>query len=71
MERVKMPENLILHQPDDNRAVCIKETWEVEYWMKELHYTMKNLIREIHEAGLTAKNVRRWLDDKIYIEKLK
>jgi len=47
--------------PQDAARINVHESWELEYWCKELGVTPEVLRDAVHQVGPMAKDVRRHL----------
>lgn len=47
--------------PADRTRINVHESWELEYWCKELSVTPENLREAVQAVGVMAAAVRRYL----------
>jgi hypothetical protein len=56
-----MSDNLQRRQPEDKRFISLSESWEIEYWTKELGVTEAQLRDAIRQVGNGSAAVRKHL----------
>lgn len=53
-----MPDDLTRRQPEDPNKININQSWEIEYWSKELRIPSKKLIELVEKVGPLVENVK-------------
>lgn len=56
-----MSDNLNRRQPEDPKKINKNQSWEIEYWCKELNCTRDELLAAIKEVGPYVKDVKKYL----------
>jgi hypothetical protein len=57
-----MADNLKDRGPQDRARINVNETWEVQYWTKELGVTEERLRKAVQKVGTSADAVRKELN---------
>lgn len=59
-----MSDDLKNRGPQDRARINVNESWEVEWWCKELGCTAAQLREAVKEVGVMADDVRRYFRNK-------
>lgn len=54
-------DNLNRRVPEDPQKININQSWEVEYWTKELHISEKKLRSLVAKVGVNVADVKKEL----------
>lgn len=56
-----MPDDLSKRGPQDRTRINVNESWELDYWCKQLGVTPEELKQAVQKAGVMVTDVRRHL----------
>ena len=54
-------DNLNRRVPEDPQKININQSWEVEYWTKELHISEKKLRALVAKVGVNVADIKKEL----------
>lgn len=57
-------DNLKRRVPEDPQKININQSWEVEYWTKELHISEKKLRALVAKVGVNVADVKKELQQE-------
>ncbi len=56
-----MSDDLGKRRPQDATKINVNESWELDYWSKELGITKERLKEAVRAVGTSVKDVKRYL----------
>ncbi|WP_213278934.1 DUF3606 domain-containing protein [Chryseobacterium indologenes] len=56
-----MSDDLSKRRPQDATKINVNETWELDYWSKELGVTKERLKEAVRAVGTSVEDVKRYL----------
>lgn len=56
-----MPDDLTKRHPQDASRINLAQQWEIDYWIKELHTTERNLRDAVSKVGCSVSAVKDYL----------
>ncbi len=56
-----MSDDLSKRRPQDATKINVNESWELDYWSKELGVTKERLKEAVRTVGTSVEDVKRYL----------
>jgi hypothetical protein len=57
-----MSDNLSQKRPQDSNRISLSESWEIQYWTRELNCSEEELKDAVTTVGNSAEAVRKYLN---------